>query len=427
MNILKTEIEIEKYIDTLKNRDNQVQEHVLKDVDKILKDVKDQGDRALLEYTYKFDGVLLKDFKVSREEMKRAYEKADKSYIDALKISIENIKNFHQRQLRNSWIDNGKEGIILGQQIRPLKRVGVYVPGGKATYPSSVLMNVIPTKVAGVEEVIMVTPPDREGKVNQVVLAAAYMAGVDNIYKVGGVQAIGALAYGTESIDKVDKIVGPGNIYVALAKKQVFGNVDIDMIAGPSEILVIGDEYANEKFVSADLISQAEHDELASSILVTTSEELGKKVQVELRRQIEERNRKEIIEKSLNDYGVIIVVKNMEKAIEVANKIGPEHLELMVKDPFVYLGQIKNAGSVFLGAYSPEPLGDYMAGPNHVLPTNTTARFFSPLGVDDFIKKSSYIYYSKEALENIGENIINFANVEGLDGHGNSIKVRLEE
>jgi histidinol dehydrogenase len=427
VNILKTEIEIEKYIDTLKNRDNQVQEHVLKDVDKILKDVKDQGDRALLEYTYKFDGVLLKDFKVSREEMKRAYEKADKSYIDALKISIENIKNFHQRQLRNSWIDNGKEGIILGQQIRPLKRVGVYVPGGKATYPSSVLMNVIPTKVAGVEEVIMVTPPDREGKVNQVVLAAAYMAGVDNIYKVGGVQAIGALAYGTESIDKVDKIVGPGNIYVALAKKQVFGNVDIDMIAGPSEILVIGDEYANEKFVSADLISQAEHDELASSILVTTSEELGKKVQVELRRQIEERNRKEIIEKSLNDYGVIIVVKNMEKAIEVANKIGPEHLELMVKDPFVYLGQIKNAGSVFLGAYSPEPLGDYMAGPNHVLPTNTTARFFSPLGVDDFIKKSSYIYYSKEALENIGENIINFANVEGLDGHGNSIKVRLEE
>ncbi|WP_330396834.1 histidinol dehydrogenase [Anaeromicrobium sediminis] len=427
MKILKTEIEIEKYMNSLKKRDNEVQEHVLQDVDKILMDVKNKGDAALLEYTYKFDRVLLNDLKVPREEMERAYEKADKSYIDALKISIENIKDFHQKQLRNSWIDNGKTGIILGQQIRPLKRVGVYVPGGKAAYPSSVLMNVIPAKVAGVEEVIMVTPPDRDGEVNEAVLVAAYMAGVDHIYKIGGVQAVGALAYGTESIEKVDKIVGPGNIYVALAKKQVFGDVDIDMIAGPSEILVIGDESANEKFVSADLISQAEHDELASSILVTTSDELAKKVQVELKRQIEERNRKEIIEKSLNDYGVIIVVENMEKAIEVANKIGPEHLELMVKDPFVYLGQIKNAGSVFLGAYSPEPLGDYMAGPNHVLPTNGTARFFSPLGVDDFIKKSSYIYYSKEALESIGENIINFANVEGLDGHGNSIKVRLEE
>ncbi|PAB59771.1 histidinol dehydrogenase [Anaeromicrobium sediminis] len=414
-------------MNSLKKRDNEVQEHVLQDVDKILMDVKNKGDAALLEYTYKFDRVLLNDLKVPREEMERAYEKADKSYIDALKISIENIKDFHQKQLRNSWIDNGKTGIILGQQIRPLKRVGVYVPGGKAAYPSSVLMNVIPAKVAGVEEVIMVTPPDRDGEVNEAVLVAAYMAGVDHIYKIGGVQAVGALAYGTESIEKVDKIVGPGNIYVALAKKQVFGDVDIDMIAGPSEILVIGDESANEKFVSADLISQAEHDELASSILVTTSDELAKKVQVELKRQIEERNRKEIIEKSLNDYGVIIVVENMEKAIEVANKIGPEHLELMVKDPFVYLGQIKNAGSVFLGAYSPEPLGDYMAGPNHVLPTNGTARFFSPLGVDDFIKKSSYIYYSKEALESIGENIINFANVEGLDGHGNSIKVRLEE
>ena len=363
---------------------------------------------------------------VTKEEIKNAYKNIDSEFVEALKTAKENITDFHQKQKGNSWITTKEKGIVMGQTVRGLARVGIYVPGGTAAYPSSVLMNSIPAKVAGVEKIVMVTPPRKDGTINESILVAADIAGVDEIYKVGGAQAIGALAYGTETIGKVDKIVGPGNIFVATAKRSVFGLVDIDMIAGPSEILVISDESGNASFIAADLMSQAEHDKLASSTLVTTSEKLAKEVQEELKKQIETLSRKEIIEASLRDFGVILLTSNICEAIDMANKIAPEHLELIVKDPFVYLGEIKNAGSIFLGSYSPEPLGDYMAGPNHVLPTSGSARFFSPLSVDDFIKKSSYIYYSENALFDVKDKIVKLANTEGLTAHANSIKVRFK-
>lgn len=426
--IINSEIEEDmKYIDTLKERAEIVQIDVLKIVEEILKNVKQNGDKAVLEYTNKFDCKNLIELKVKKEEIEEAYEKVDKEFIEALKTAKENIYFFHEKQKRNSFMIPKEKGVILGQNIRGLNRVGIYVPGGTASYPSSVLMNTIPAKVAGVENIVMTTPPSKNGSINPNILVAADIAGVDEIYKVGGAQAIAALSYGTKSIKKVDKIVGPGNIYVALAKKCVYGNVDIDMIAGPSEILIISDEKGDAKFLAADLMSQAEHDKLASAILITTSMELAQKVRKEIERQVEGLKRKNIIKESLENYSSIIVTPNLDKAIEIANAIAPEHIELMVEEPFLYLSEIKNAGSIFLGHYSPEPLGDYMAGPNHVLPTSGTARFFSPLSVDDFIKKSSFIYYTKDALYEVKDKIMKLADTEGLTAHANSIKVRFEE
>lgn len=416
-----------EYIASIKKREEQVQIGVIKVTEEILAEVKEKKDEALLYYTKKFDGIEFKsenEIKVSDEEFIEAENSVSKEFIEALKTAAENIKDFHERQKRNSWINTKENGVILGQLIKPLDRVGIYVPGGTAAYPSSVLMNAIPAKTAGVKEIVMVSPPSKGGKMNPNILVAAKLAGVDEVYKVGGAQAIGALAYGTGIIEKVDKIVGPGNIYVAMAKKSVYGYVDIDMIAGPSEILVIADERANPKYVAADLMSQAEHDKLASSILVTTSEKLADEVMEQLKLQIKTLSRKEIIEKSLTDYGCIILVESLKKAVDVANEIAPEHLELSVSNPFEILGEIKNAGSIFLGDYAPEPLGDYIAGPNHVLPTSGTAKFFSPLSVDDFIKKSSYIYYSQPALCEVKDKIITLADSEGLTAHANSIKVR---
>ncbi|GAA0747968.1 histidinol dehydrogenase [Clostridium oceanicum] len=415
------------YIEKLKERAEELQVDVNMTVQKILEDVRKNGDEAVLNYTNKFDSCNVKSLLVTEKEIEDAYKSVEKEFIDAILLAKENIECFHRKQKNNSWIMTKDKGITMGQTVRGLDRVGVYVPGGKASYPSSVLMNVIPAKVAEVNEIIMVTPPSKDGSINPNILVAAKIAGVDKIYKVGGAQAIGALAYGTESIFKVDKIVGPGNIYVALAKKAVYGNVDIDMIAGPSEILIISDENGEAKYIAADLISQAEHDKLASSILVTTSEKLANDVYKEIQRQVETLERKEIIKESLKNYGAIIVTSSIKKAIEIANTISPEHLELMVNNPFVYLGNIKNAGSIFLGKFSPEPLGDYMAGPNHVLPTSGTAKFFSPLSVDDFIKKSSYIYYSRDALEDVKDKIIKIAETEKLTAHANSIKVRFEK
>lgn len=417
------------YLQNLKERAEEVQNDVKITVEQILKDIKAKGDKAVIEYTNKYDSSLIseKNICVTKEEIKKAYELVDKDFLEAIDLAKENIIYFHEKQKRNGFMSTKENGVILGQSIRALETVGIYVPGGKAAYPSSVLMNAMPAKVAGVKNIIMVTPPSKDGTINPNILVAADRAGVDKIYKVGGAQAIGALAFGTDIIPKVDKIVGPGNIYVALAKRSVYGYVDIDMIAGPSEILIISDENGNDKFIAADLMSQAEHDMLASSILVTNSESLAERVKGEIERQIQHLSRKEIIENSLNAYGAIIVVNDIEEAINLANKIAPEHLELMVKDPFLYLGLIKNAGSIFMGEYAPEPLGDYMAGPNHVLPTSGTARFFSPLSVDDFIKKSSYIYYSEKALENVKEKIVKLADEEGLTAHANSIKVRFEK
>lgn len=397
-------------------------------VNDVITNVKKNGDAAVFEYTKRFDNVELdaSSIRVTEEEIKEAYELVDDSLIDVIKKALENIKTYHEKQRQNSWFDSQPNGIILGQKVTPLEKVGVYVPGGKAVYPSSVLMNIMPAKVAGVSKIIMTTPPGKDGKVNPNTLVAAKEAGADEIYKVGGAQAIAALAFGTESIPKVDKIVGPGNIYVALAKKAVFGYVSIDSVAGPSEILVIADETANERFVAADLLSQAEHDELASAVLVTTSEELAEKVSAEVDHFVSVLSRKEILEKSLENYGYILLVKNLEEAIDVANEIASEHLEIVTKDPFTVMTKIKNAGAIFIGEYSSEPLGDYFAGPNHVLPTNGTAKFFSPLGVDDFIKKSSIISYSKEALEPIHKDIIKFAEAEQLTAHANSIRVRFE-
>ncbi|MCY6482880.1 histidinol dehydrogenase [Clostridium aestuarii] len=416
---------INEYIQIIKNRANTVQSDVSIVVEKILKDIKVNGDNAVLNYTKKFDSQNITNLKVSKEEIKNAYTKVDDEFVNALKLAKENIKSYHKKQVQNSYITTKNE-IVMGQVIRGLETVGIYVPGGTAAYPSSVLMNAIPASVAKVDKLVMVTPPLEDGSINANILVAADIAGVDEIYKVGGAQAVAALAYGTESIPKVDKIVGPGNIYVATAKKMVFGNVDIDMIAGPSEILIISDKNGNEKYIAADLMSQAEHDILASSILVTTSMDLAKKVKSELKNQVQYLSRKEIIEKSLNNFGAIIVVENIDEAIKIANIIAPEHLELMINEPFIYLNEIKNAGSIFLGYYSPEPLGDYFAGPNHVLPTSGTAKFFSPLSVDDFIKKSSYLYYSKNALNKVKEPIIKLADTEGLTAHANSIKVRFD-
>lgn len=416
------------YVDILKNRAETVHKEVVIAVESILADVRENKDSAVIKYTNKFDSeeVNPQNIKVTVDEIKNAYKIVDKKFIDAIKLAKENIWFFHEKQKQNSWMVNKEDGIILGQQIRALDTVGIYVPGGTASYPSSVIMNTIPAKVAGVNKVVMVTPPSKDGTINPNILVAADIAGVDEIYKVGGAQGVAALAYGTESITKVDKIVGPGNIYVAMAKRSVYGFVDIDMIAGPSEILVIADETGDAKYIAADLMSQAEHDVLASSILVTTSKELAEEVKKELERQVETLSRKDIILTSLKDYGGIIVVEDIKDAIEMSNIIAPEHLEVMVKEPFAILGELKNAGSIFLGKYAPEPLGDYMAGPNHVLPTSGSAKFFSPLSVDDYIKKSSFIYYSEEGLSKVKDQVITLADTEGLTAHANSIKVRFE-
>ena len=397
-------------------------------VNAIIENVKANGDEAVFSYTEQFDGYKLTsdNIVVTDEEIAAAYEEIDDELVEIIRKALVNIRDYHAKQKRNSWFDAKPDGTILGQKITPLSRVGVYVPGGKAAYPSSVLMNVMPAKVAGVEEIIMCTPPGKDGKIYCGTLVAAKEAGVDVIYKVGGAQAVAAMAYGTGSIPKVDKIVGPGNIYVALAKKAVYGQVGIDSIAGPSEIMVLADETANPRFVAADLLSQAEHDELASSILVTTSRELADKVSTEVDGFVEILSRKEIMQKSLDNYGYILIAKDMEEAIDVVNEIATEHLELVTKDPFQTMTKIKNAGAIFLGEYSSEPLGDYFAGPNHVLPTNGTSKFFSPLEVDDFIKKSSIISYSKEALGAIHTDIEKFAKAEGLTAHANSIAVRFE-
>lgn len=398
-------------------------------VAKILRDVRENGDEALFAYTKRFDGAELtrETILVTPEEIEEAYEKVPKELLDVIRKALRNIEDYHAKQKQYSWFDSKPDGSILGQKVTPLRRVGVYVPGGKAAYPSSVLMNILPAKVAGVEEILMVTPPGKDGKVTPTTLVAAHEAGAAAIYKVGGAQAIGALAYGTQSVPKVDKIVGPGNIYVALAKKAVYGHVSIDAIAGPSEILVIADETADPRYVAADLLSQAEHDELASAILITTSEELAAKVSEEVDGFLKELSRRAILEKSLENYGHILIADNMDDAIDTVNAIASEHLEIVTKNPFELMTKVKNAGAIFLGEYASEPLGDYFAGPNHVLPTNGTARFFSPLGVDDFIKRSSIVYYSKEALEAVHEDIIRFAKAEQLTAHANSIAVRFEK
>ena len=398
-------------------------------VNDIIQNVREKRDEAIFEYTLKFDGATINqdNIRVTEGEIKEAYEQVDPKLLDVIRKALVNIRDYHAKQKQYSWFDSDESGIILGQKVTPLKTVGVYVPGGKAVYPSSVLMNVIPAKVAGVSNIIMTTPCGKDGKVYPSTLVAAKEAGVDAIYKVGGAQAIAALAFGTESIPKVDKIVGPGNIYVALAKKAVFGYVSIDSIAGPSEIMVLADETANPRFVAADLLSQAEHDEMASAILVTTSETLAERVSVEVDKFVETLSRKEIIRKSLDNYGYILVADTMQDAIDTVNEIASEHLELVTKNPFETMTKIRNAGAIFIGEYSSEPLGDYFAGPNHVLPTNGTAKFFSPLGVDDFIKKSSIISYSREALEPVYKDIVQFAECEKLTAHANSIRVRFED
>ena len=398
-------------------------------VNDIIQNVREKRDEAVFEYTLKFDGATIDqdNIRVTEEEIKEAYEQVDPKLLDVIRKALVNIRDYHTKQKQYSWFDSDESGIILGQKVTPLKTVGVYVPGGKAVYPSSVLMNVIPAKVAGVSNIIMTTPCGKDGKVYPSTLVAAKEAGVDAIYKVGGAQAIAALAFGTESIPKVDKIGGPGNIYVALAKKAVFGYVSIDSIAGPSEIMVLADETANPRFVAADLLSQAEHDEMASAILVTTSETLAEQVSVEVDKFVATLSRKEIIQESLDNYGYILVADTMQDAIDTVNEIASEHLELVTKNPFETMTKIRNAGAIFIGEYSSEPLGDYFAGPNHVLPTNGTAKFFSPLSVDDFIKKSSIISYSREALEPVYKDIVQFAECEKLTAHANSIRVRFED
>lgn len=398
-------------------------------VNEIIENVRENRDAAIFEYTKKFDGADINadNILVTEEEIAEAYEQVDPKLLDVIRKALVNIRDYHAKQRQFSWFDSDESGIILGQKVTALEKVGVYVPGGKAVYPSSVLMNVLPAKVAGVKNIVMTTPPGADGKVYPSTLVAAREAGVDKIYKVGGAQAIAALAFGTESIPKVDKIVGPGNIYVALAKKAVFGYVSIDSIAGPSEILVLADETANPRFVAADLLSQAEHDEMASAILITTSQEVAEQVSVEVDKFVAELSRKEIITKSLDNYGYILVADNMEDAIATANEIASEHLELVTKNPFEVMTKIRNAGAIFIGEYSSEPLGDYFAGPNHVLPTNGTAKFFSPLSVDDFIKKSSIISYSREALQPVYKDIVQFAECEKLTAHANSIRVRFED
>lgn len=430
MKILELNKETEKILlAELKKRDPGSMTKYEDAVKEIIENVRAKGDAALFEYTKKFDGFELnaENILVREEEIEEAYRNTDQRLIDVIRKALVNIRAFHEKQKQNSWFTSGEDGTFLGQKIMPLNRAGVYVPGGKAVYPSSVLMNVAPAKAAGVREIIMTTPAGRDGKLNPAVLVAAKEAGVDRIYKAGGAQAIAALAYGTESIPKVDKIVGPGNIYVALAKKAVFGNVSIDSIAGPSEILVLADESANPRYAAADLLSQAEHDEMASAILITTSREFADKVLEEIDRFIEKLPRTDIIKASLENVGHILIAESMDEAIEAANNVASEHLEILTKNPLETMTKIRNAGAIFMGEYSSEPLGDYFAGPNHILPTNGTAKFFSPLSVDDFVKKSSVIYYSKDALKAVHEDIEAFARSEGLYAHENSIKVRFEE
>ncbi|XOK60747.1 histidinol dehydrogenase [Paenibacillus elgii] len=398
-------------------------------VQRIIEEVRRDGDAALRKFAQQFDGVKVEELRVTQEEIEAAYAQVDEGFLAALREAAANVRRFHEKQMRNSWMDLQADGSILGQVIRPLRRVGLYVPGGKAAYPSSVLMNAIPAQVAGVPEIVMVTPPATAGVegINPHILVAAAEAGVREIYRVGGAQAVAALAYGTESIPAADKIVGPGNIYVALAKRSVFGAVDIDSIAGPSEIVVLADETADAAYVAADLLSQAEHDEMASAILVTPSRELAEAVRLEVDRQLSELPRRDIAAQSIRDYGAILTVDSMTEGVGVVNRLAPEHLEIIVREPFDYLSRIENAGAIFLGPYSSEPVGDYFAGPNHVLPTNGTARFSSPLNVDDFLKKSSVIYYSKEALLRDGEKIITLARHEGLDAHARAIEIRLKK
>jgi histidinol dehydrogenase len=429
MRIVKLEADTKKNIleNLLKRSPNSYGKYEAS-VNEILANVKAEGDTALFRYTKDFDkaDINASNVVVTQAEIDEAYGLVDRELVEVIRKSLVNIRSYHEKQKQYSWFDSKPDGTMLGQKVTALARVGVYVPGGKAAYPSSVLMNVIPAKVAGVDEIIMCTPPGKDGKVYPTTLVAAKEAGVDVIYKVGGAQAIGAMAYGTSSIPKVDKIVGPGNIYVALAKKAVFGYVSIDSVAGPSEIMVLADETANPRYVAADLLSQAEHDEMASAILVTTSESLAEQVSKEVDGFVEKLSRKEIIQKSLDSYGYILIASSMEEAVDVVNEIASEHLEIVTKNPFDTMTRVRNAGAIFLGEYSSEPLGDYFAGPNHVLPTNGTAKFFSPLSVDDFIKKSSIISYSREALEVIHKDIETFATAEHLTAHANSIHVRFE-
>lgn len=415
------------YIERIMSRNNIASKEINKKVEEILVNVKIRKDKALVEYTERFDGVLLEEFLVSKKEIDKALNNIDQDLKEDLIRAKENIQRYHEEQLRSSYFIEEDEDILLGQLIRPIEKVGVYVPGGKAAYPSTVLMNALPANIAGVKEIIMITPPNKEGKIKDSLIVAASIAGVDKIYKIGGAQGIAALAFGTETIPKVDKITGPGNIFVATAKKQLAGYVGIDMIAGPSEIMIIADKKANPRYIAADLISQAEHDEMAASILVTDWEPMADQVLVELRSQVELLERKDIIKKSLKDYGAIIITSSLKESIEIANEIAPEHLEILTEDPFKIYKDIKNAGAIFLGEYSPEPIGDYFAGPNHTLPTSSTSRFSSPLSVDDFIKKTSLIYYSREALMKSKESIIRIAEEEGLTGHANSVKIRFEE
>lgn len=412
-------------LNKLQERSNDINLEVQQIVDGIIDNVKNNKDEAIKFYTEKFDGKVPQNLEITKDEIDKAYNSCEKDFVIALENAAENIREFHERQKQQSFITTKENGIIMGQRIRGLKRVGIYVPGGTAAYPSSVLMNAIPAKIAGVEEIIMVTPPMKDGKPNKNILASAKVAGVDRVFLVGGAQAVAGLAFGTESLPKVDKIVGPGNIFVATAKKQLYGIVDIDMIAGPSEILIIADETSNPKYLAADFLSQAEHDKLASSILITTSEKIAKDTIDEIYNQLKNLPREEIARASVEDFGAVILCQDIDSAVDFANELAPEHLEVCLENPMEYIGKLDNAGSIFLGNYSPEPLGDYFAGPNHVLPTSGTARFFSPLSVDSFIKKSSYIYYTKEALEESAGDIIKLAETEGLDAHANSIKVRI--
>lgn len=414
----------QQLIDDLKTRSRETASEIMEIVNEILREVKERGDEAVKEYTVKFDGQAPEHLEIPRSVLEDAVGECDGEFVEALYRAAENIEDFHTRQKQQSWLETKPDGVILGQRIRGLSRVGIYVPGGTAAYPSSVLMNAIPARIAGVEEIIMVTPPGKDGRPNPDILAAAAIAGVDRVFLVGGAQAVAALAYGTEKIPKVDKIVGPGNIFVATAKRLLYGVVDIDMVAGPSEILVVADDSANPKFVAADLMSQAEHDVMASAILLTTSKRVAEETVKEIERQIQTLSRKDIIEQSLTDYGAILVCHDLDEAVDFANDLAPEHLEFCVENPMEYIGRLDNAGSVFLGNYSPEPLGDYYAGPNHVLPTSGTARFFSPLSVDSFVKKSSFIYYTEKALRDAKDNITAIARTEGLTAHANSIEVR---
>lgn len=415
-----------EFIKSLKERSNSGAKDVSDIVSDIIDNVKNNGDKAVYDYTVKFDGKAPDKVEISEEEIDKLIKSCDIDYIETLKKAVANIEDFHKRQIQQSWLTTKDNGVIMGQRVRGLERVGLYVPGGTAAYPSSVLMNAIPAKLAGCKEIVVTTPPSKDGKPNPDIIAAAKLAGVDRIFLMGGAQAVAALAYGTEQVPKVDKIVGPGNIFVATAKKLLYGVVDIDMIAGPSEILIVADKTADPKFLAADLMSQAEHDRLASSILLTDCESLADEVKKELKTQCEELERKDIIKDSLKNYGAIIICSDMTQAVDFANELAPEHLEVCCENPMEYIGKLDNAGSVFLGNYSPEPLGDYFAGPNHVLPTSGTARFFSPLSVDSFVKKSSFIYYTEDALKEQSEDIVKFAEVEGLTAHANSIKVRFK-